>query len=155
MLADDAGWFRWNVDEIAAELYRYEPIARRESNTRRYMARLVEVGRVEVEPCGHATIPTLTTHQRFSGETKKVYTIRNEHTDRCVSPTPQEPAGSRGESPMPAWNGTYLVGMGKGSDVPDDDARAVAQRLLANSDTPEHLKKAARKSLGISDSEAE
>ena len=156
MLADDAGWFRWDVDEVAAELYRYQPTNKREGNVRRHMAKLVELRRVEIGSCGHGHIPTMTTHQRFSGATKRVYTIRDEHTNRCShGSTPREPAGIPGQSPMPARNGRYLDSDGTVSDPAEDDPRAEARRLLANPASPEHVKRAARRALVTSDSDGE
>jgi len=96
MVADDAGYLRWDTVEVANELYGYEGRKRRERDVASFMERLVEVGRVELYPCGHARIPTLTDHQRLAGETKQVRTVEKEHRN-C----PRIPAGDAPrESPL-------------------------------------------------------
>jgi hypothetical protein len=94
MLADDAGWFRLDVPAIALEVFGYEPRARREKVVSRVLEELVAAGRVVPHKCGHAQVPTLIHHQRFAGETKRVYTIKREHAS-C----PPLPAGGGGEPP--------------------------------------------------------
>lgn len=109
MLADDAGWFRYDVPTIALELYGWDPRARREKAVTQALADLKEAGRVKLFGCIHAQIPTLVEHQRFGGETKRVYTYKREH-DIC----PHIPADTR-DSPLvpdPVRNGR---GIGNGT----------------------------------------
>lgn len=100
MLADDAGWFRLDVPAIGIELFGYDSRARRERAVAGVLVDLAAAGRIVTHECGHAQIPTLVDHQRFAGETKRVYTVKREHAD-C----PRVPAGNRGDDaldPMPA-----------------------------------------------------
>ena len=104
MLADDAGWLRWDVAEVGNELYGYEPRKSRERHAAQYLADLVGSGRVLQHPCGHVEIPSFMEHQRLAGTTKQVRTTLNEHASRC---TPQPPADTRGspQSPDTVRNG--------------------------------------------------
>lgn len=96
MVADDAGWLRWDASQIANELYGYESRKRREKEVETHLALLVTAERVVVHPCGHVEIPRLTTHQHLSIGSKQVRTIAREH-DLCVVP-----AETRGDPPTPA-----------------------------------------------------
>lgn len=88
MVADDAGWFRWDVAQIANELYGYEARSRREKAVARHFEALVEAGRVVRYPCDHAQIPTMAGHQHLAGTTRRVTTVEAEHT-KCPA-TPRE-----------------------------------------------------------------
>ncbi|MBI3978671.1 MAG: hypothetical protein HY331_10855 [Chloroflexi bacterium] len=94
-LADDSGWFRFDVPSMALELFGYEPRTRRERMIVGALEVLVAAKRVEPHECGHALIPTLVDHQRFAGETKRVYTVLKEHKQcpRVPAGPPQPPAG--------------------------------------------------------------
>jgi hypothetical protein len=94
MLADDAGYYRWDPAEAGLELYGYESRTKRERDVTAHLARLVEAGRVADLKCGHIVIPTLKDHQRFAGPTKRVLTYEREHV-KCAPPriSPQVPAG--------------------------------------------------------------
>lgn len=98
MIADDAGWLRWNASEIARDLYGYEPRGRREKRVQDMFSELVGTERVVLEPCDHAVIPSLPGHQRLAGSTKQVTTVFSEHLRECVGVSrnpPHIPAGSR------------------------------------------------------------
>lgn len=123
MIADDAGWLRWDAVEAARDLYGYESRGRREKRVVVMFESLTEAGRVVLHDCGHAEIPRFTDHQRLSGPTKQVQTTLNEHLRTCVS---HSPAGSRGSpqppaDPRPERNGkeqergTERSGKGNGS----------------------------------------
>lgn len=109
-LADDAGWLRLDVPAIALELFGYEPRVRREKVVSAAVEDLVAAKRIEVHDCGHALIPRFVDHQRFAGETKRVYTIRREHADCPRTPAgsvgddapEHDPAGTRGGPRVPA-----------------------------------------------------
>jgi hypothetical protein len=90
-IADDAGWFKVDYVEIARELYGFDSWKAREKWVLEDLLLLQAGGEIEVETCGHATVPTLTKHQRFAGETKRVYTIRREHEKQCLPPPPADP----------------------------------------------------------------
>lgn len=71
MLADDAGYLVWNVERIGAELYPYEPIARRERNVEKWASVLerldIEEPHLIVWDCRHARVPKMPGHQRIAG----------------------------------------------------------------------------------------
>ena len=121
MLADDAGYYRWDVAEAGLELYGYESRSRREKDVTAHLAQLVKAGRVEVYECDHVFIPTLTDHQRFGGPTKRVTTYQREHAS-C----PHIPATPRDSPPIPGTvrNGTELVRDGNGTVSNGTDAQA-------------------------------
>ena len=79
MIADDAGWLRWNAVEVARDLYGYEPRTKREKRVEAMFGELVDAKRVVLHGCGHAVIPTMPGHQRLAGATKQVQTVFNEH----------------------------------------------------------------------------
>ena len=154
MLADDGGWFRWDVAEVAAELYRYAPTTRRESDARKYMERLQILGRVQILPCGHRQVPTLVRHQRFSAETKRVYTIRDEHHHRCLDATlPQVPAGNREAPTLLDRNGSERPEEWNESDgLSTDKTLMELRRMLEDPQAAEPVKRAARRALASHDS---
>ncbi len=80
MIADDAGWFRYDPAQVANELYGYESRRRRERTIAADVEALEVAGRVNIYPCGHAQVPHLTEHQRLAGETHRVLTIQREHS---------------------------------------------------------------------------
>jgi hypothetical protein len=94
MIADDAGWFRWDPVEVSRDLYGYEGRARRERRTAKMFDQLASVGRVVLYPCGHAQVPRLTDHQHLAGASKQVQTAFNAHLKECVSRTPATPRDS-------------------------------------------------------------
>lgn len=95
MEADDTGWFRWNIVEIATDLYPMQPRQARERKVSASLDRLHLAGRITKEPCGHGMVPKLTQHQRLASPEKQVRTVQREHNG-CV------PAGSRGSPQVPA-----------------------------------------------------
>jgi hypothetical protein len=124
MEADDAGWFRWDLSQIANELYGYESRKKREREVTAYVDLLVRTGRVVIHPCGHAEVPTMTTHQHLSATTKQVKTFLREHAD--CNGSPPTPAEARENPPLPGrkgigkersgnGHGTVSEGLGKGS----------------------------------------
>lgn len=110
MLADDAGYYRWDPAEAGLELYGYESRSKRERDVTAHLAALVEAGRVDDLGCDHIVIPTLVDHQRFGGPTKRVTTYQTEHVREC----PHIPAGPRDSPLVPGTvrNGTERYGDG-------------------------------------------
>jgi hypothetical protein len=110
MLADDGGYLRWDVPQIANELYGYESRRRRERDVNAFVAHLETAMRLIRFDCGHAYIPTLVEHQRMGGETKRVLTVTREH-----STCPRLPADARDSPLIPTTvrNGRERVGNGK------------------------------------------
>ncbi len=127
MLADDAGWLRWDAAEVGNELYGYEPRGRRERNTMAYLEELVSRGRVTRHDCGHLFIPRFTDHQRLAGLTKQVRTVAKDH-EKCVSPTiPANPRDGP-QSPGLVRNG---IGKGTGTETDDGKERNGSERVSA------------------------
>ncbi len=110
MLADDAGYYRWDVAEAGLELYGYESRAKRERDMTAHLAALVAADRVTELGCGHILIPTLVDHQRFGGPNKRVTTYMQEHARDC----PRVPADARDSPLIPGTvrNGTERYGNG-------------------------------------------
>ena len=117
MIADDAGWFRWDPIEVARDLYGYESRSKRERRTIAMFDSLVAIGRIVLHDCGHAEVPKLADHQHLAGITKQVRTSHNEHLRTCIS---RSPAPSREDPPTPAearsGNGKDVVGLGSVSE---------------------------------------
>lgn len=80
--ADDAGWLRWNVSEIALDLYGYQPRGKRERWVAQRAEALTKCGRLVIHDCGHAFVPKLTKHQKFGG--RPVFTVKDAHARDCA-----------------------------------------------------------------------
>ena len=93
-IADDGGFLVWNPDQIGATILNYETPRHRVKRINKFGQELVEAGRLIVYGCGHAEIPTLTTHQRLSGPTKRVLTEERKHHSRQCPLLPAVPRGS-------------------------------------------------------------
>lgn len=139
MIADDAGYFRWDPTEVANELYGYEGRKKRERDVEAFMERLVEVARIELFPCGHGRIPTFTNHQRLAGETHQVRTFQKEHTV-CT----HGPAVPRESPPIPARNGKEQVEV-RNVKVRNGQSRARAQGGAQREADDEGLRSAFRR----------
>ena len=107
MEADDAGWFRENAAEIAAEVFPFSARASREKKVTTSLDALRLHGRIVSHPCGHAFIPKMTEHQRFSAPDKRVYSVSRQH-EKC--PSTVTPAGTRGSPRFPATVGNKEQG---------------------------------------------
>ena len=66
-VADDAGWLRWDVPQIGAQLFPFDTPRRRESALLETLADLLRTGRVVLHPCGCLFIQHLVDHQRIGG----------------------------------------------------------------------------------------
>lgn len=137
MMADDAGWLRWDPSQIANELYGYESRRKRERDVETFLALLVEAKRVVVHDCGHVEIPTLTSHQHLSVASKQVRSIWKEHADCGVPNSP--PAETRDDPPTPAETReppavkvkgkVNVKGNGKGDGKVNGDGKGSARPL--------------------------
>lgn len=85
MLSDDSGWSRFDVDEMAAELFPYQPSKTRETLFRAAVAALIENGRLQVFDCGHAFVSNLAIYQKPG---HPIYATRQEHLASCSHPRP-------------------------------------------------------------------
>lgn len=96
--ADDSGWLRWDVEQIAADLLRDMPPDEAQALVIAAGGELKQRGRLRILRCGHAQVPKLPDHQHLAGMTKRVHTFFNEHA-RCVAKRAgksKSPAGPRG-----------------------------------------------------------
>lgn len=81
MLADDGGYFEWNVPEIAMQLYGYHPRKTRERWVNERAEKLAGLGRLHLHDCGHAYVTHLLEHQRFGG--KRTESVTSAHARDC------------------------------------------------------------------------
>jgi len=124
-LADDAGWLRWSIPEIAAELYPFESRGMRERRVKKHGESLAALGRLHFHDCGHAVIPKMPTHQHLAGTTRRVTSIYTEHL------TCAEPATPRDSPRLPAPVSKGSVGdvsVSKGEPTNFEDALERARR---------------------------
>ena len=133
--ADDAGWLRWNVAEIALDLYGYEPRSRRERWVAERGKALAEAGRLVFHDCGHAYGPKLTKHQKFGG--RPVYTQRDAHARECAPPRADAPHGK----------GRVEVEVGNGQES-NGSAIDIETTELATVIGPDRLERIRRKAAG-------
>lgn len=72
MLADDGGYLTWDIERIAAELYPYDGVSRRERLVGQWADSLETLNAEEphlvVYSCGHARVPKMPAHQRIAGK---------------------------------------------------------------------------------------
>lgn len=122
MLADDAGWLEWDVERIAGELYTYgvndgglfpaDPIESREAAVLTWARQLAGLSpsdpHLVIEPCGHARLPKLATHQRVGG--RPVYTVRDAHARGCAPMRADARPGRVGNGRGTVGNGNVTVG---------------------------------------------
>lgn len=92
-VADDAGWFEWDVAAIGADLFPFAGVTKRERDIERLAAVLQELDpdepHLRLHGCGHAEVPKMPPHQRIS-DAKKVRTDYDRHLHgRC----PAHPRG--------------------------------------------------------------
>ena len=121
-LADDGGTFEWNVPEIGHALYGYHPRARRERWVIERAASLVNVGRLVLHECGHATVPKLLKHQRLGGT--KALGISSAHL-RCA------PQSSDDLLPGKVGKGEGKEGYGGGTGEPSERPEKLTADQLA------------------------
>jgi hypothetical protein len=100
-IADDAGWFVWDADQVAIDLHMRPAVVTRS------MEALTETGRIVIHPCGHGEVVHLTEHQRLAGPTRRVETVYRTHLSRC-------PAVSR---EFPHSPGTVRLGQVRSVEV--------------------------------------
>ena len=114
-LCDDAGWMRWDVPNIAAELYPFEGRAAREKRVARHSEALVRLGRLHLHDCGHAQVPKMPSHQHLAGTTRRVLTVAQEHS-KCGIPATDRDSP---RLPAPVSIGSVRIGsVSKGAEIP-------------------------------------
>ena len=122
-MADDAGYLEWDEEQIGALLYAYVAPRGRVKRINKAAGEIVESGRMTVLDCGHALIPTMPKHQRFSSS-KRVITEKKKHDARMC---PHLPAPSHDSPQVPETerNGMGTVGERNGKERNGSaDARA-------------------------------
>lgn len=81
MLADDGGYLTWDIERIAAELYPYDGVSRRERLVETWATSLETLNAEEphlvVYSCGHAAVPKMPAHQRIAG--KRTVSVKEAH----------------------------------------------------------------------------
>ena len=94
MQADDAGYFRWNMDEIGADLYPFLGERSRAKKIGRATAALEAMPgrpRLEILPCGHARLSRFLDHQRAGGGSKiTTFAAQHERCPRQVRTSPDK-----------------------------------------------------------------
>jgi hypothetical protein len=72
MLADDGGYLTWDIERIAAELYPYDGVSRRERLVASWADSLETLNAEEphlvIYSCGHGRVPKMPAHQRIAGK---------------------------------------------------------------------------------------
>jgi hypothetical protein len=119
-LCDDAGWMRWDIPNVAAELYPFEGRAAREKRVDRHATALARLGRLHIHDCGHAQVPKMPAHQHLAGTTRRVLTVAQEH-GRCGIP-----ATDRDDPRLPA---PVSIGSVRIGSVSNRDEIPEAKRL--------------------------
>lgn len=94
MEADDAGYFRWNEDEVGADLYPYLSETARLRKVRKCTEALRAMPgapRLQVLPCGHARLSRFLEHQKPGGGTRVVtFAHQHEQCPRLVRTNPDK-----------------------------------------------------------------
>ena len=119
-LCDDQGWMRWEVANIAAELYPFESRGSRERRVRRHAEALAALGRLHLHDCGHAQVPKMPAHQHLAGTTRRVETVYNEHRKSCIPATPRD---------SPRLPAPVSIVSGRIGSVSDRDQKSQKQHL--------------------------
>ena len=114
-LCDDSGWMRWDVANVAAELYPFEGRASREKRVNRHASALASMGRLHIHDCGHAQVPKMPAHQHLSGTTRRVLTVAQEHSKCGIPATPRDEP----RLPAPVSIGSVRdVSVGNSDEIP-------------------------------------
>lgn len=92
-VADDAGYIEWRPVELGALLFPYEAPRARERHISAWTDELTASGRLSLNECGCAVIPTMPLHQRIAG--KQAFTVRDKHDrlHRGKAPTTARDSG--------------------------------------------------------------
>lgn len=129
MLADDDGWLAWDEERIAAELYPFEPIRKREVRVAKWSDALERLNggspHLVVYDCGHAVVPKMAAHQRIAGT--RTTSVHKRHIDICrhvrSRVSLQEATSSHGNS-----EGNSVVGkVGNSARAPEGGAESEFQ----------------------------
>ena len=134
-VADDAGYFTYDPDQIGALLYPYLSIRVRTRRISENLAELERIGRLIRWDCGCARIPTFESHQKIGGN--KSFTVAERHRHHkmwAVHTSTDTVHTSTDKSDGKVSNGT----VGNGTREADaSGAASLGERLLANGVKPE------------------
>jgi hypothetical protein len=128
-LCDDAGYFERKPHQIAAELFPYDGLARRQRLVDKALAELVELHRVRYLDCGvHGVVPTLPKHGAKGGTKAETYLSR--HRTGCSDdPVRTQLRAVHTESTYESSSDSVS---GSGSDSDSEGAQArTKKRLMA------------------------
>ncbi|MEP7378370.1 MAG: hypothetical protein ABI725_02290 [Chloroflexota bacterium] len=100
--ADDAGWLRWQVHRIGAELYPFQSVRKREAFIQAAAEHLStlepDAPHLIIHDCGHAQVPKMPGHQHRAS--KPVFTFKIDHDTRCLPrPSAHFPGFTRNPAP--------------------------------------------------------
>lgn len=129
-MADDDGYFDWKPSEIAAELYRYAPVKKRERDVDEHLTALVAAGPVAHLDCErHGRIGSMPEHRIQSG--RHTFPTRQQHLSTCIAERgTSRNAASRSETVTESETGRGRFGSDSGAppraDMSPLDAVAVA-----------------------------
>jgi hypothetical protein len=82
-LADDEGWMLWRPSDIAATLYPFDPVRKRETALERRAKLLVADGLLVIRECGCAVLPSLPEHHAIKGGDKNRSIWKWHHEGGC------------------------------------------------------------------------
>lgn len=106
-LCDDDGYFVWELREIGAALFPYDPEPGRLEEISTNLASLIEIERVRKLSCGrHGIVPTLRQHRQKGG--RSTFAFRDEHLRTC---TDVRVRVVRPDSDSDSDTGTYQSGL--------------------------------------------
>ena len=88
LYADDSGYLPWDLQDNAANLYRYDTPRRREARVAGHVAHFTATGRFLDLTCGHAYMPGVAKHPRGKAREHHVMT---EHSGCTTSALPVHP----------------------------------------------------------------
>lgn len=136
MIADDAGWFEWDLTSIATEIYRFVGVAKRERDANRHAHILTQLQpdnpHLVIHSCGHAEVPKMPQHQRIS-EGKKVRTDFDRHrSGRCPAHprgTPRDAADVPPGKEREKVNGTERDGRVGSAQARENDEPSFRERV--------------------------
>lgn len=134
--ADDAGWLRWNPDEIAAALYSFRSMKTRERQVRQWAQELADLDderpHLVIERCGrHARLPKMASHQVVAA-TRRWTKYGQEHAGQCID----------SDKSLPTQEGTVGNGTGTGKGT---EREGIGDDLLPNITDPELRERLLRK----------
>jgi hypothetical protein len=159
-LADDDGYLRWELRDIAAELYRFESPKKRETRVEQQLAELVTAGRVQVLACDrHALIASIPKYRVKGGnQTDQHHRV---HTGECSVRTSTDKSlsytssSSVTDTSSSSFSGSVRAPARERSgskNLPDEDFLATSREIVAHpEDYPAFAVKEAQKTVSAAE----